>query len=124
MKPSRDRWVENIWPLIDTEMSRQDCLRWFEKNYPGRALAKSACIACPFRNDAGWRQMKINDPTTFQEAVDFDAAIRGKGQMAKLQRDLFVHRSCKPLGDVDFRNLEDLGPLNFFENECEGMCGV
>lgn len=124
MKPSRDRWVENIWPLIDAEMSRQDCLRWFEKNYPGRVLAKSACIACPFHNDAGWRQMKINDPTTFQEAVDFDAAIRGNGQMAKLKRDLFVHRSCKPLAEVDFRNLEDLGQLNFFINECEGMCGI
>ena len=37
MKPSRDAWVENVWPLIDAKMSRQDCLAWFEKNYPDRS---------------------------------------------------------------------------------------
>lgn len=121
MKPSRDRWVENVWPLIDAGMSRQDCLRWFGKNYPGRVLAKSACIGCPYHNDALWRDMKINDPQSFQEAVEFDHAIRRGG---KFTNDRYLHRSCKPLAEVDFRNLEDLGQLNFFENECEGMCGV
>ena len=124
MKPSRNAWVENVWPLIEAGMSRQDCLRWFEQNYPGRVLAKSACVACPFHTDVFWRDIKINDPTTFQEAVDFDAAIRSKGKMTKLKHDLFVHRSCKPLDEVDFRNLEDMGQLNFFNEECEGMCGV
>ena len=126
MKPSRDAWVENIWPLIDAKMSRQDCLRWFEKAYPNRVLAKSACVACPFHNEALWRDMKINDPASFERAVEFDAAIREsgskkKGKMRELQ---FVHRSCKPLDEVDFRNLEDMGQLNFFNEECEGMCGV
>ena len=37
---------------------------------------------------------------------------------------LDVHRSCKPLDKVDLRSLEDMGQLNFFENECEGMCGL
>ena len=120
MKPSRDAWVENVWPLIEANMSRQDCLRWFERNYPLRPLAKSACIACPFHNDALWRDMKINDPVSFTEAVKFDQAIRNSGTSA----EQFVHRSCKPLGEVDFRNLEDMGQLNMFNEECEGMCGV
>lgn len=120
MKPSRDAWVENVWPLIEANMSRQDCLRWFERNYPLRPLAKSACIACPFHNDALWRDMRINDPASFEQAVEFDKAIRESGTSA----EQFVHRSCKPLGEVDFRNLEDLGQLNFFNEECEGMCGV
>jgi 3'-phosphoadenosine 5'-phosphosulfate sulfotransferase (PAPS reductase)/FAD synthetase len=124
MKPSRDAWVENVWPLIDAGMSRQSCLRWFEQRYPLRPLVKSACIACPFRNDAGWREMKIDDPLSFAEAVEFDHAIRNKGQMAALKQELFVHRSCKPLDEVDFRNLEDMGQLNFFNDECEGVCGV
>ena len=124
MKPSRDKWMQNIWPLIDEGMSRQDCLRWFEQRYPLRPLVKSACIACPFRNDAGWREMKADDPLSFAEAVEFDHAIRNKGQMASLKQELFIHRSCKPLDEVDFRNLEDMGQLNMFNNECEGMCGV
>ena len=120
MKPSRDVWVENVWPLIEADMSRQDCLRWFEDHYPGRKLAKSACIACPFHNDFMWRDMRINDPASFEQAVEFDKAIRESGTSA----EQFVHRSCKPLDEVDFRNLEDMGQLNMFNEECEGMCGV
>ena len=101
-------------------MSRQHCISWFDKNYPGRVLSKSACIACPFHNDAMWRDMKINDPISFDDAVDFDAKIR-VSQSGKIQ---YVHRSLGPLGEVDFRNLEDKGQLNMFNNECEGMCGV
>jgi hypothetical protein len=121
MKPSQDVWIENTWPLIDAGMARHDCSRWFEKRYPGRALTKSACIACPFHNDGLWREMKQADPESFQQAVDFDARIRGSGKSGQQQ---FVHRSCQPLDQVDFRNLEDRGQLNFFNNECEGMCGV
>ena len=121
MKPSRDAWVENVWPLIEMNMSRQDCLRWFEKKYPRRQLAKSACIACPFHNDAMWRDMKMNDPVSFEQAVEFDNAIRINRASGK---DQYVHRSGKPLSEVDFRNLEDKGQLNMFENECEGYCGV
>ncbi len=120
MKPSRDAWVENVWPLVDAGMSRNDCLRWFEKAHPTRTLAKSACIACPFHNNAMWRDMKINDPASFEQAVEFDHAIRNIGTGA----EQYVHRSCKPLDEVDFRNLEDMGQLNFFNEECEGMCGV
>lgn len=120
MKPSGVAYVQNWWPLIDEGMSRQDCLRWFEKTHPDRVLAKSACVACPFHNDAMWRDMKLNDPASFEQAVEFDHAIRNSGTSAQQ----YVHRSCKPLDEVDFRNLEDMGQLNFFNEECEGMCGV
>jgi hypothetical protein len=121
MKPARDAWVENVWPLIDAEMSRQDCLRWFEKRYPLRPLAKSACIGCPFHNAREWRDMKLNDPSLFADAVAFDKAIRKSTRGNKQQ---FLHPQRKPLDEVDFRNLEDMGQLNFFNEECEGMCGV
>jgi len=122
MKPARDAWVENVWPLIDAEMSRQDCLRWFEKRYPLRPLAKSACIGCPFHNDNQWRDMKMNDPSSFADAVAFNKAIRQTTRNADLTR--YLHSSRTPLDEVDFRNLEDMGQLNFFNEECEGMCGV
>ena len=28
MKPSREKWVKNTWPLIDHKMSRKSCLDW------------------------------------------------------------------------------------------------
>ena len=120
MKPSGVKYIDNVYPLIDAKMSRHDCRRWFERNYPGRALAKAAWVACPFHNDAMWRDMKMQDPAAFQQAADFDKAIRQSGTSAKQ----FVHRSCKPLDEVDFRNLEDMGQINMFNQECEGMCGV
>ena len=125
MKPSRDKWCINRWPLIERKMSRNDCARWFEEKFSDRELAKSACIGCPFRNDSGWREMKISDPKTFASAVDFDAAIRDHDRgRHNFDGELFLHRSCLPLGEVDFRNLEDKGQINMFNNECEGMCGV
>jgi len=102
-------------------MSRQDCKRWFEKHYPNRPLAKSACIGCPFHNTAEWRDMKMNDPKSFSDAVEVDTAIRDNGKDSNKQ---YMHTSLKPLSEVDFRNLEDKGQINMFENECEGMCGV
>jgi hypothetical protein len=125
MKPSRDKWCDHRWPLIEAEMSRQHCLRWFEKHYPGRKLDKSSCIGCPFHNDAMWRDLKMNDPVSFAEAVEFDHAIRsGGGRFKGKLSEQYVHSSRMPLDEVDFRNLEDKGQLNMFNNECEGMCGV
>ena len=121
MKPSRDAWIQNIWPLIEKGMSRQDCLAWFKKRYPTRPLAKSACIGCPFHNDKEWRDMKINDPKSFADAIIFDNEIRNSGSSGTEQ---FLHASRQPLSEVDLRNLEDKGQINMFENECEGMCGV
>ena len=50
MKPSRDDWIENRWPLIDLRMKRHDCLRWMqEKGYP--QPPRSACVFCPYMSD-------------------------------------------------------------------------
>ena len=35
MKPSREKWSEHRWPLIEIGMKRHDCLNWMRKNgYP------------------------------------------------------------------------------------------
>tara|TARA_R100001509_G_scaffold142513_2_gene97948 strand:+ start:207 stop:725 length:519 start_codon:yes stop_codon:yes gene_type:complete len=123
MKPSRERWIENIWPLIDAGMSRHDCVRWFEENYPDRNLQKSSCLGCPFHNDAAWRELKNGNPDEWRDVVHVDSQIRHGGSGDKTNKQ-FMHRSLQPIDEVDFRNLEDMGQLNFFDEECEGMCGV
>ena len=99
-------------------MNRRDCLKWFDTHYPGRKLVKSACIGCPYHNNSLWRDMKINDQKSWDDAVSFDHAIRN----LKKQKQ-YLHSSQKPLDEVDFRNLEDMGQLSFLD-ECEGLCGV
>jgi len=120
MKPSWVQYVTNRWPLIEKRMSRNDCMRWLERR--GFSIpAKSACIGCPYHDAAYWRDMKTNRPDEFADAVEIDQVIRHHFRMRGQQ---FMHRSCKPLGEVDFSTAEDHGQLNLFNNECEGLCGV
>lgn len=124
MKPAYERWWANRWPLIELRMSRWDCLRWLERHgYP--APPKSSCIGCPFHDNALWRDMKINRPQEFADAVEIDLLMRPAGPGFKaLSKKAYLHRSCQPLDQVNFDNAEDRGQLNLFINECEGMCGV
>ena len=117
MKPSRVQYIVNKFPLIDAGITRQSCLRWMEERlYP--KPPKSSCIGCPFHSDAQWRALT---PEEFSDAVEVDRAIRVKHGMRGHQ---FMHRSLKPLDQVDFSTAEERGQLNMFLNECEGMCGV
>lgn len=122
MKDSRVKWAKMRWPLIEAGMSRNDCLRWFAKNYPGRELAKSSCIGCPYHSNAMWRDMKDNDPESWADAVEFDAAIRSG--FAGSRGELYLHRSLVPLRDVDLSTPAERGQIEFgFLQECDGMCG-
>lgn len=121
MKPAFVKWQENRWPLIEMDMSRQDCLRWMEHN-GYRMPAKSSCTFCPYHDDALWRDMKLNDQESWDEAVEIDRMIRA-GVRGTTQK-LYLHRSLKPLEEVDFRNAADHGQVDMFGEECEGMCGV
>ena len=119
MKPSNVRYIENRWPLIDLLMTRNDCLRWWQKR--GLPIPpKSSCIGCPYHNDKQWRDIKA-DPVAWADAVEIDRSIRNQ---AKMKSEQFMHRSLMPLDKVDFSTDEDRGQLNMFNNECEGMCGV
>lgn len=127
MKPSREAWIAHRYPLIEADMSRWACLRWMERNgYP--KPPKSACIFCPYHNDNAWRDLRDNDPDGWADAIEMDATLRkGRpvGSGGQVGTDaLYLHRSLKPLDQVDLSTLEDHGQLNLFNNECEGLCGV
>ena len=128
MKQAPDPWMENRFPLIDDlRMSRADCLAWFNRHYPERSLPRSSCIGCPFHRDAEWREMRQHDPEAFADAVFIDSQIRsGAGACLRgMKQTQFMHRSRKPLAEVDFSTLEDRGQFAFgFANECDGICGL
>jgi hypothetical protein len=121
MRLSAEWWAVNHYPLIDLGMTRSDCLSWMEsKGYP--RAPRSACIACPYRSDAEWRHLRDTSPEEFEEACQFDEAIRERGGM---RGDIFVHRSGRPLRLVDLSTPEDHGQQNMWRDaECAGMCGV
>lgn len=119
MKPSLFPWKIHRWPLVEKSMSRWDCLQWMErKGYP--LPPKSSCIGCPFHSDDEWRSIR-SDPEAWADALEMDEVIRSQNRIAGTQ---YMHRSCKPLAEVDLSTAADHGQIDTFNNECEGMCGV
>lgn len=123
MKDSRRPWLQHHWPLVDAGLSRQDCIDWFSQRYPEHHLPRSACIGCPYRTDAEWREMKETDSVSWWDAVVVDAAIRQTSQARRFDGKVFLHRSRRPLNFVEFAAPDSIQPPLFTE-ECEGMCGV
>lgn len=120
MRPARQGYMINRWPLIEKGMKRQDCLNWLRRNgYP--APPKSACIGCPFHSDAMWRDMKANRPAEWDDAVLADKALR-VGDSRGRRGIEFMHQARVPLDQVDLSI--DTRQADMFGNECEGMCGV
>ena len=126
VKENPDSWVTNRWPLLENDLTRRDCLGWFEKNYPERPLAKSACIGCPFHSDHEWRHIRDSAPEEFEEACAIDDQLREREGRFRGAR--FLHAKRIPLREVDFSTAKERGQGELFnelmQNECEGMCGV
>lgn len=90
------RYARPRYPLLELGMSRADCERWLTSR--GWAVAKSACIGCPFHGNRMWRDLRDNRPGEWADAVAFDAAIRRGGvRGAPLDGEAFLHRSRVPL---------------------------
>lgn len=119
MKDARNKWQINRWPLIEMGMTRRDCLQWMaERQY--RMPSKSSCIGCPYKTNAQWREMRDSDPASWKDACEVDAAIRETRRCKQ-----FMHRSLKPLDEVDLSTPAERGQGEFgFLQECDGMCGV
>jgi hypothetical protein len=130
VRVSRDHWRDFRYPLVyELGMSRQDCLDWMEaQGYP--RPPRSSCVGCPYHSNHEWRSLT---PEEFQDAVEFDRAIRkgatayGKGEGGQLDGEAFLHRSRKPLDEVDLRTDVEKGQGLLFPPEdmiCDGMCGL
>jgi hypothetical protein len=126
MKESRDKWVANTYPLVDARITRQGCERILREHVVPIPV-KSACRFCPYHDDSYWKWLKEQRPGEFEQAAVTDDKIRDLTR-AGVERPVFLHRSCKPLREIDFderiKGHRDQMDLDGFGNECEGMCGV
>lgn len=129
MKPSRVASIEHRWPLIDMEMSRQDCLDWAVKaGLP--EPPRSACIMCPYRSPEGWLRMKTSDPGMFRWAAAFELRYqRAVEQITRLDGVPYLSDQRKPLDSIDFEGIcaeraKKGVQMRQFNSECTGICGV
>jgi len=127
-----ESWISLAYPLLERGMSTDDCLAWLAGHgYP--QPVKSACIGCPYRSDASWAQMAVDDPESFSLAVEYDARLRDPLGLGRLNDGLslsdyydgrtpavkgaehpaYLHPSCTPLGEIDFSGIDITGPESF-----------
>jgi len=114
-KPSGVKWLTHTYPLIDLNMTRQDCLQWMaSRGYP--LPPRSSCITCPYHSDDHWRRMKRDRPADFEHACQFDEAMRNVGKLGTVAH---LHRSRVPLREIDFGVID---PKEDMYDECGGYC--
>lgn len=125
-KPSKVGWVDNTYPLVEAGITRAGCEQAIREL--GLPLPKkSACVCCPYHDDAYWQDLKDNHPDDWQEACRLDEAFRDM-TASGIPGPVYLHRSLRPLREVDLDPRPKRYPLGLFDSgfgdECEGMCGV
>lgn len=123
IKRNAAKWQIMEFPLIEKRMTRGHCIEWLREYGIPHEVPRSACVFCPYKSNAEWRRLRDEDPHGWARAVEIDTTIRIPGRIVNrgLNQQLFLHRSCKPLEQVDLTEKQhSLG----FATECKGMCGV
>lgn len=122
---------KNNWkldfPLFDMEINRADCVKWLKDYGIPHEVPRSACTFCPYHSNAEWQLIKLEDPESWNQAVEVDKILRNQHMRAGqgFRDQLWLHRSCKPLDDIDFTVDSKVAKgQQSFDFECEGMCGV
>lgn len=121
MKPSRVKYITNIWPLIDKRMTRKNCLDWMASHgYP--TPPRSACYFCPFHSDNEWRLLSDDYKN---KAINYEIKLQNAvKQVVQIKSTPYLHRSCEPISNF-FNRPKELDLFDDqFKNECEGHCGV
>lgn len=119
-KESLATWFDVRYPLLEARMTRGHCLEWVESHgYP--LPPRSACLGCPFHSDDEWQRIKDGPASEWQSVVEFDRAIRQAGGM---RGKTFLHRSLRPIDEIEFQTADNAGQTDLFAGECEGMCGL
>ena len=124
VKPSGVRYIRHRYPLIERGWSRQTCLDWLQAmGYP--EPPKSACLGCPFHDDAYWVRLRDTSPAEWADTVAVDHAIRTA--LPGVRGQVYMHRSCVPLEAVAFapKPAANVDQLRWdWTGECEGVCGI
>ncbi len=116
MKDSNVKYINNVYPLVENRLSRNDCVNYIKKNNLD-IPSKSSCWFCPFKSLSEWRNSSDKE---FQKAISLEKQIKN----LKPPYDLYLTNKRKNLNEIDFRSQEQKGQLSLFDNECLGICGI
>lgn len=108
-KEPRVKYLKFRYPLIEMEMTRQDCLDWLTDN--GFSIpTRSSCIGCPFHSNDEWASLT---PEEFEDACEFDEKKRASGMTHPSRKKAFasnrtyLHRKLVPLRERPWETTKD-----------------
>lgn len=124
IKGNSPHWSEPEFPLCDKMMTRADCVKWLEAFGIPHQVPRSACVFCPYKSDYEWLKLRESDPDGWARAVEIDDALRVEGTVCNrnLNEKLYIHKSCRPLKEVQLTDGER--GQSAFNFECEGGCAL
>lgn len=125
---AQTKWAMPRFPLLERNATRADCLRFLTSRVPHQT-PRSACVFCPYHSDAEWLHIRNGGGLDWDRALEIDDTLRVPGNILNrnLQQQLFLHRSRRPLRDVEFDATRDPREAQLsmsFWAECEGVCGI
>ena len=126
MRTNPIKYIQNVYPLVEKEMRRSDCLDWMKNNeYP--TPPRSACTFCPFHSNEEWKRVKSNKEEWDKVVALEKSFIKNRELITKItgmKDTMYLNRKCVPIDEIDFDENKNKDQLDMFNNECEGMCGV
>ncbi|AGG58080.1 hypothetical protein VPAG_00044 [Vibrio phage douglas 12A4] len=105
------KWQKQ-YPLVEMMLDRAQVISISEQ-FGLPTPPRSSCYMCPNRGDAQWAELKRDDPEDFKKACDVEKYLHEEGY-----EEHFLHKSCKPLGEVIFITDSDDND----ETNCSGIC--
>lgn len=114
MRDSDVPWIRNCYPLIDLNMSRQDCIKWLEdKKIP--IPPRSSCIFCPFHTLDEWRELI---------ATEKGRLIEAEQKIKKIDQRLSFTKKALTIPELEKKLFEpEQKGLSEWIGECTGYCG-
>lgn len=112
----------NYYPLVENYIGRMDSVRYV-KEKGLRTPQRSSCYFCPYHSPRYWRWLKNEHPDEFQKAVMFEKNIQAK-QNDIMKSTPYIHKSCKPLDEVNLNQDSQMDLFPELIDECDGYCGV
>lgn len=128
-KPNPNSYAENKFPLIDMNLTRNDCINFVEKELGFRPVS-SVCNMC-YANDID-RVYEIykNDKKGWEKLLLLDEAMRNKTPEHKIRKDVYMFKfqadTNVRLNDINFDEFfkvyKSKDNYNLFNMEMEMAC--
>lgn len=119
MKPAREPWMTNTFPLVDANITREECRRIIGEHGIEQP-PRSACFFCPFHSLKYWKWLRDYHHAEFEKACEFDERIRHG--LKAVSGTAYLTAKRKPLREINLGNGQK--EIDGFGNECEGHCGI